>query len=368
MDKRYQVFVSSTFRDLQEERRNVTQILMNMNCIPSGMEWFPAIDEEVWSYIQREIDDCDYYLLIVAGLYGSLAPDGISFTEKEFNYAVETKKRIIALLHSAPDEIPSKFTEKEQEARDKLQAFRKKAQDGRLVKYWRTADELAGKVTTSLLQTMSIFPAEGWVRGNHAASIEILNELNEVRKKKEELEIEVNQLQQRLEGSIFTPNEEKEFEYIIKILSKSIKLHCGLATQSVLEPLSDSDRRRIDTIKAPLMDLIINYLNAGYDDFENSSFIQYLQLCAENKGYPRGSDVKYSREARLNSNVVLELQTCGLLKSVGITSISDDFKTHYQYREKLYRLRYWLGYKGYQSNDIQIEVIEGTRTAHKPNN
>jgi len=50
MDKRYQVFVSSTYADLREERGKG---------IPSGMELFPAADEEQWAFIKRVIDDCD---------------------------------------------------------------------------------------------------------------------------------------------------------------------------------------------------------------------------------------------------------------------------------------------------------------------
>ena len=51
MDKRYQVFVSSTYADLKEERQHVIQALMEMDCIPSGMEVFPAADEEQWDFI-----------------------------------------------------------------------------------------------------------------------------------------------------------------------------------------------------------------------------------------------------------------------------------------------------------------------------
>jgi hypothetical protein len=46
VEKRFQVFVSSTYTDLQEERRKVIQTIMEMDCIPSGMEMFPAADEE----------------------------------------------------------------------------------------------------------------------------------------------------------------------------------------------------------------------------------------------------------------------------------------------------------------------------------
>ena len=45
MDKRYQVFICSTFKDLQEERHEVMQVLLGLDCIPSGMELFLATNE-----------------------------------------------------------------------------------------------------------------------------------------------------------------------------------------------------------------------------------------------------------------------------------------------------------------------------------
>ena len=65
MDKRYQVFVSSTYADLREERQRAIQTVIKMGCIPAGMELFPAVDEEQFEFIKSVIDDCDYYLLIV---------------------------------------------------------------------------------------------------------------------------------------------------------------------------------------------------------------------------------------------------------------------------------------------------------------
>ena len=47
------------------------------------MELFPAASEEELSFIKRVIDDCDYYLLIVAGGYGSTGADGISYRIEE---------------------------------------------------------------------------------------------------------------------------------------------------------------------------------------------------------------------------------------------------------------------------------------------
>ena len=87
--KRYQVFVSSTYKDLVEERSAVTSCLLDNDCIPIGMEQFPAMPISQWDYIKKMIDSSDYYLLILAGKYGSIDPQsGLSYTEKEFQYAV----------------------------------------------------------------------------------------------------------------------------------------------------------------------------------------------------------------------------------------------------------------------------------------
>lgn len=53
MNKRYQVFISSTFTDLKDERSKVIQTIMELDCIPAGMEIFPAIDEEQFEFIKK---------------------------------------------------------------------------------------------------------------------------------------------------------------------------------------------------------------------------------------------------------------------------------------------------------------------------
>ena len=188
MDKRFQVFVSSTYADLKEERQHVIQALMEMDCIPAGMELFPAADEEQWKFIKKVIDDCDYYLLIIGGRYGSTTDDGISYTEREFDYAVEKGLKIVALIHDEPDEIPLGKSEKDPELRNKLLDFKNKVRDGRLVKSWKTAEELPGLVALSLTKTIKMYPAVGWVRANHVANESILQEINELRKENFELQ------------------------------------------------------------------------------------------------------------------------------------------------------------------------------------
>src|SRR5690242_6691397 len=86
-ERRHQVFISSTYDDLKLERTQVTQSILEMNHIPAGMELFPASDETQWEVIKKVIDQSDYYIVLIAGRYGSTDQNGISFTEKEYDYA-----------------------------------------------------------------------------------------------------------------------------------------------------------------------------------------------------------------------------------------------------------------------------------------
>ncbi|MCS6175859.1 DUF4062 domain-containing protein [Shewanella baltica] len=202
MDKRYQVFVSSTFVDLENERQHVIQTLMEMDCIPAGMELFPAADEGQWEFIKKVIDDCDYYLLIIGGRYGSVASDGISYTEKEFDYAVEKGIKVIALIHGSPEEIASGKSERDPILQNKLIRFREKVQGKRLVKYWNTPTELPGLVALSLTSTIKAYPAIGWVRANTIANEVVLAEINELRKANASLEEALSEAESYLKPAI----------------------------------------------------------------------------------------------------------------------------------------------------------------------
>ena len=192
MDKRYQVFVSSTYADLKEERQHVIQTLMEMDCIPAGMELFPAMDEEQWEFIKKVIDDCDYYLLVIGGRYGSTTEEGISYTEMEFNYAIQKGLKVIALVHDEPNKLPGDKIELESGLRTRLEEFRAKVLTGRLVKFWQIAEQLPGLVSLSLQKTIKTYPAIGWVRGDQVAGEKLLSEINELRKENIKLQRELD--------------------------------------------------------------------------------------------------------------------------------------------------------------------------------
>ncbi|EKN4019500.1 TPA: DUF4062 domain-containing protein [Yersinia enterocolitica] len=188
MNKRYQVFVSSTYKDLAEERKSVTQTLMEMDCIPAGMELFPAVDQEQFEFIKKVIDDSDYYIIVLSGKYGSISPTTqLSYTEMEYNYALEKGIKIIALVFKDLNELVKSKTETNSIINKKLITFRKKVCTGRLVKFWSKIDEIPGLVSVSLSRTITMFPATGWVKANRVANDELLIEMNDLRKENERL-------------------------------------------------------------------------------------------------------------------------------------------------------------------------------------
>ena len=106
MQKKYQVFVSSTYTDLIEERQVVLRSILDLGHIPSGMEMFSAADEEQFDYIKKVIDECDYYVLLIGGRYGSVDDRGMSYTEKEYDYAFGKGIPVLAFIHEDIKKIP----------------------------------------------------------------------------------------------------------------------------------------------------------------------------------------------------------------------------------------------------------------------
>ena len=120
MEKRYQIFISSTFADLEEERKGVMEAIISLNCFPAGMEMFPATDTEQFEYIKTIIDESDYYVLIIAGRYGSVAEDGVSYTEKEFDYAKEKGVPILTFIKKNIEIIPASKTDQDNKKKKKF--------------------------------------------------------------------------------------------------------------------------------------------------------------------------------------------------------------------------------------------------------
>jgi len=96
LEKKYQIFISSTYTDLIEARAKVRDAILSMYHFPVGMELFGAANEEQWQIISETIDSSDYYVLIVGQRYGSVIPETLGpdpIKRKKKNVTRNAKRR-----------------------------------------------------------------------------------------------------------------------------------------------------------------------------------------------------------------------------------------------------------------------------------
>jgi hypothetical protein len=191
-DKRYQVFISSTYADLQEERGVLTQVLPTLGCMPCGLDISP-VGATAWTSLKKLIDESDYYVLVLGSRYGSLSPSGISYTHMEYVYASTKQKPILVLMHDSPDSRPAAFQEKTPEGRRQFSDFRQLLAKG-LVAGWSDNRSLEAALRRYLPQLIKSKPAVGWVRATSLGSPEQAREIDRLKQRVAELEQEREQL------------------------------------------------------------------------------------------------------------------------------------------------------------------------------
>jgi hypothetical protein len=228
MERRHQVFISSTFVDLKEERKEIIQTLLEMDCIPAGMEMFPAANEDQLTLIKGVIDECDYYLIVIGGRYGSIDEAGISYTEQEYDYAVSKGIPVMGFVPSDPDLIPQGKTDKNDAAATKLANFQSKVQT-KMTKAYSSPEDLGGKVARSLSQLRKSHPRPGWIRGDQAMTPEVRTEIAEL--KAAVARFEKDQAEESLE---LTQNIDETFAHGSEVIELTLT-HKGYFSYEYLE-------------------------------------------------------------------------------------------------------------------------------------
>ena len=236
-NKLFHVFISSTYADLQEERQRISEALSKAGHVPEGMELFPASSQKQFDFIKRIIDRCDYYVIVLAGRYGSTLPDGKSFTQLEYEYALQKELPTLAFLRSDLNQLTVAKVEADAEKSRRLDELRKRIEQSSLVDYWTAPDQLATKVVAAIAQEGAANPGIGWIRGDRAASDELLNEINDLRKVNDELRSALAQAQPR----ISVPNLAK--------LTDTFEIHYEYKTNR-------SDLKRSSTIKLTWQEIL----------------------------------------------------------------------------------------------------------------
>lgn len=195
--KKYQVFISSTYSDLEKERESIIKAILEMYHIPIGMEMFSAEDEDQWEIIRRTIEVSDYYILVLGLRYGSKTSDGISFTQKEYEFALEKKIPILAFVMS---ENVSLTKDKRDDDLTEINEFRKQVlNNSKMAQFWETRDELIKNVSISLMNQIKQKPGIGWIRGDKAGAKEALSkELTILSKENRELREKIIELESKI--------------------------------------------------------------------------------------------------------------------------------------------------------------------------
>ena len=168
--KKLQVFVSSTYTDLKEQRQAAVEAILTAGHIPAGMELFAAGDKSQMEVIKRWIDDSDVFLLILGGRYGSIDDEtGKSYIQLEYEYAQEKSKPFFAVVisekHLEERVKHCGFDVIERENPHLLIEFRKQVLT-KLVRFWEDERDIKLAVMTTLSEFIRREDLVGWIPGN----------------------------------------------------------------------------------------------------------------------------------------------------------------------------------------------------------
>lgn len=265
-DRRYQIFLSSTYDDLRNERQAATQSILAMGHLAAGMELFPASDLSQIDLIKRVISESDYYVVIMGGRYGSVHPEtGVSFTEMEYDYALDIGLPILGFVVRDANSLIHSRVEADAEKRKALVRFREKV----LSKTCQMFDEpsdLGLKVMNSLMVETRINPRTGWIRADQARSAEDLEEAREMRRLAKERDEHIEKLERLLRDAIL-PIPEEECNYA-----------CGDDELSISVRFQSSDKSQVLEQVTVTWDEIFSAIG--------TSMFGYIVRRVDGHGYP----------------------------------------------------------------------------------
>lgn len=170
LDKRYQVFITTSGKEMQPERMVVSQTLIGMGYFSWGLEQRTPLST---AFARRQIDDCDYVLLLLGSQYGEQSVSGVSYMHLEYIYAVTKQKPIIVLMNENPESRDPLLQEAKPELRNRFYEFRQKLQkEVEQVVSFKTLRELELAVRSYMPQMLERYPVVGWVRPQSIQSLQ----------------------------------------------------------------------------------------------------------------------------------------------------------------------------------------------------
>lgn len=211
MNKKLQVFVSSTYTDLIEERQAAVEAILDAGHIPAGMELFKAGKSQMKT-IRKWIDESDVYMLILGGRYGSIEEEsGLSYTELEYKYALSRNMPVFAIvlensylhLKASSDSSDIIF---EKDNVDKYKSFKTLVMS-KIIKKVNNIDSIETIVHSTInnIQHDEDYTLVGWVKGNTINnSQKIINRINFLETENKNLKSQLSSPNNKIMGKFTT--------------------------------------------------------------------------------------------------------------------------------------------------------------------
>jgi hypothetical protein len=228
MKKKLQIFVSSTYTDLIEERQASVQAILDAGHMPAGMELFKAGNQSQLKTIYKWIDESDVYMLILGGRYGSIdSKSGLSYTQLEYEYAIKKNIPIFAVVLNQSF-LTSKINSlglqnvMEQTAADKYGSFKSLVMS-KIVREVEDCKDIKMAIHTTLNDFIDEYDLQGWVRGNNDNdTLQLLKDNNSLIKENNSLNKQIQKLQEQLNAKEKEEIGNYTFDELVNILKEKM--------------------------------------------------------------------------------------------------------------------------------------------------
>jgi hypothetical protein len=248
LKKKLQVFISSTYKDLQDERQAAVEAILAAGHIPAGMELFAAGNESQMKVIEDWIDESDVFMLILGCRYGSIEPKSEkSYVQIEYEYALKRSKPLFAVV--IKDDYVDKWVKKkggkviEVEHPDKLRVFRDFVCT-KTVKFWEDPKDVKIAIMETMVEMSKNPELLGWIPGDQIVSInpamaeELANIIAKLIKENDLLRDQMSKLTSDVSSTIAASELKTFIEELIKVYGP-IGGSAYISLETLKEKLSD---------------------------------------------------------------------------------------------------------------------------------
>lgn len=278
LDTRYQIFISTSGRDMQPERMVLSQTLVGMGFFAWGLEHRTPLTTTL---ARRQIDECDYVILLLGSQYGEQAISGVSYLSLEYEYALSQAKPIIVFMHEQPENREIDLQETHPQLKDKFLTFRKKLlHEAEHIFYFKTPRELELAVRLNIPLMVEQHMGQGWVPAHQAQQLE--DEIKLLKSKILQLEQRVTEPSTQLNE--VAPQDIFAFEYQIQAFQdgnfKELKRQRQMTWSQLLSVLA----KRFETAmpEENFAACLNEYLNqAGLEDARQELPRAHAVACAQ---------------------------------------------------------------------------------------